>query len=100
MTTMIVKQEVEATPKLVAEALKKFALTTVSMEFPHAKGTLVTIQPEVLKALQGVAGMPGLVLMRGKGSSLGMVAIHKADGDITVTFLAPQQVVEVYTLQA
>ena len=100
MATIIVKAEVEASPGLIADLLKKHAQKTADQEFPFPAGTLVTLNSDVNKALQGAEGMPALVIMTGKGSPLGIVAIHKVDGDITIAFLSAGQVEGPYIFPA
>lgn len=92
MSTIIMKQEVEATPQLIAEQLFKFAAPMLNAQFPYAPQTLIELKPEILTAINGVPAMPALVVATGKGSPLGVVAVHKADGDITVFYASEAQV--------
>jgi hypothetical protein len=100
MASMILKSEVEATPEVVIMALMKSALSTRDAQFPYPKDTLVNLKPDVLASINGVPGMPSLIIMAGLGSPLGMVAIHKLDGEITVAYLAESQVESVFTFPA
>ena len=92
MATITVKTQVEATPALISDALKKYAAIGAALQFPFAAGTFVELAPKVSQNMGGLEGMPALVIMTGKGSALGLVAIHKTDGDISVAFLNPSQV--------
>lgn len=97
MPTMIVKTSVEATPELVAELLAKNSAATANSQFPFPAQSFVTLTPDVLSAIGGVPGMPSLVMMTGRGSPLGVVAIYKTDGEITVAYVSELQVVEAWS---
>lgn len=92
MPTMVLKQEVEATPELVADQLRKFAATMADQQFAWPAGTLLKLHNSYLKAVQGMEDMPVLVITAAKGTLLGQVAIHKADGNITMAYITAAQV--------
>jgi hypothetical protein len=92
MPTIIIKQEVEPTPELIAGILSKYASKLAGKKFPYPSKTFIEIKPEFANQLQAAPGMPALVLMMGQGSPLGCVAFHKIDGDISVAFLSEAQV--------
>lgn len=99
MPSMILKTEVEATPELIIDQLKKFADKMVNDQFPHPPGSLLLLNPIYTQGLQAVEGMPVLVLTAPRGSALGLIAAHKVDGDITMTLIAKEQVESVWNPQ-
>lgn len=92
MPTMILKQEVEATPELVSEQLKKFAAATANDKFPYEAGQLLKMNDAYLKGVNALPGMPVLVITASPGTQLGMIALYKTDGNITVAFVSKNQV--------
>lgn len=96
MPTVVIKQEVEATPALIIGELKKFAASMQDERFPYKAGQLVVLKPGYLSLVQGIEGMPGLVIASTKGTPLGMIAIHKPDGLITLVYINADQVESVY----
>jgi hypothetical protein len=90
--SIVIKTEVEPTPELIADILSKHAAKSQNEEFPYPAGTFVELSPDIVSALQGAPGMPALVMMTGKGFPLGVIAIHKIDGDVTVAYLGAAQV--------
>lgn len=96
MPSMIVKTSVEATPALVAEHLKQFAESMKNDQFPYAPGTMLMLAPIYIQGLQGVEGMPVRVLTAPRGSKLGLIAVYKQDGDITMTLIGKEQVESVW----
>jgi hypothetical protein len=93
---MIVKQEVEATPELVIDLLRQFASKMDNEQFPYPRGTLIVIKEIFLQGVQGIEGMPAIVLGSSKGTALGQVAIQKNNGDITMAFITKDQVEKVW----
>jgi hypothetical protein len=92
MAAMIVTTEVEATPELISAALVKFMTATAGQQFKYSKGSLLILEPSHLAALNGVEGMPVLVLSNPPGILLGMVAIYTQAGSISMAFIAEIQV--------
>jgi hypothetical protein len=93
---MIIKQEVEATPALVLEQLCKHRDRLANSKFPWSRDSKLIIKPAYLEAVGGIPGMPSLVLSSQQGTPLGMVAIYKADGDITMAYVTEDQVESIY----
>lgn len=92
MPTMIVHSEVEATSGLVLEHLRAFADKLATTRFPYPRGTAVVLHPDVLKALNGVEGMPALVVANPEGTALGVVAIYTQQGQPTLSFVSAHQI--------
>lgn len=93
MAQILIKTAVEASPELIADQLRKYAATTADAQFTYPRGTLIELKPEVVSAVNGAEGMPALVIQSALGSPLGIVAVHKIDGDITVLYIGDVQVV-------
>ncbi len=98
MATIIVKTEVEATPKLIAEHLQAYADKLKNMQFPHPRNTFLILKPEVIASLNGAQDMPVVVVGVSKGTPLAMVAMYQVTGDITAVYINHEQVLEVWKL--
>jgi hypothetical protein len=74
MATVTIKQEVEATPEVIADELAKYVDTLPPGPFPYKEGDLIQLDDSLLKAIGAVLGMPVRVLAASQQSGTAFVA--------------------------
>lgn len=91
MATMTIQQEVEVTAELAKQHLLAFAAAGSKNSFPHPKGTWLRLSADYLKSINGLPGLPALVLTDASGTPLGCIGLCTPSG-VTIGFVVVSQV--------
>jgi hypothetical protein len=94
MTKMIIQQEIEATPKVVADHLREFAKSSSRIAFTFPVNALLRLKPQMITALGALPDLPVLVITQCATSAVGTVAYVKVKGGIGFAVITKDQVVE------
>jgi hypothetical protein len=91
---MTVAVQVEATPALVEDHLRKYAATLGSAgAFPVPSGTMVDLRPEVAQAIGALKGAKVLVIEASQKSPHAFVAFVKSAGGFGAFWAIASQIV-------
>jgi|GEM_PF-4404521 len=94
MPKMTVAIEVEATPELVEDHLRKYADTiSAAGAFPVPAGTMVDLKPEVTAAVGALPGAKVLIVEASQRSPNAFIAFVKAAGGFGVFWGMAAQIV-------